>query len=285
MSEVRRSELSVGGLRTVLREAGPSPDGEAVVFVHGVPNSGAEWEPLMSAVGEFAPALAVDMPGFGKADKPRSFGWPVQGYAEFLAAALEQLDVRRAHLVLHDFGGPWGLAWATGHGDALGSVVLFNTGVLLGMKMHTAGRIWGTPVAGELFQALTTRRVWRAMMGRTNPMLPAEFVDAMYDDYDAGTKRTIVQLYRVPRASDQELLGAAEVLRALDRPALVMWGARDELVPVRHADDQLRAFPRAEIVVLEDSGHWPFVDDPDGAAARTIPFLRDQTGRSAERPR
>jgi pimeloyl-ACP methyl ester carboxylesterase len=53
------------------------------------------------------------MPGYGQADKPTHFDDTVDGYARHLAASLDQLGVMQVHLVLHDFGGPWGLAWAT----------------------------------------------------------------------------------------------------------------------------------------------------------------------------
>ncbi len=51
--------------------------------------------------------IAPDMPGYGKADRPESFDYTVEGYARHLTGILEQLGVKRAHLVLHDFGGPW----------------------------------------------------------------------------------------------------------------------------------------------------------------------------------
>ena len=54
----------------------------------------------------------------------------------------------------------------------------------------------------------------------------------------------------------------AQALRPLDRPALVLWGRHDPYLPVANAERQRAAFPRAEIRVLERSGHWPFVDDP-----------------------
>src|SRR6202030_475766 len=103
--------LQVRGLHSPMLEAGPQEAREAVVFVHGNPGSSSDWQELVAATGEFARAGAVDMPGFGQADKPREFDSSVGAYAEFLQAAMEQLQIERAHLVLHDFGGPFGLLW------------------------------------------------------------------------------------------------------------------------------------------------------------------------------
>jgi pimeloyl-ACP methyl ester carboxylesterase len=274
---VRERPLSVDGMRSRVLETGPETATEAVVFVHGNPNSADEWRGLMRQTGAFARSIAVDMPGFGRADRPgNEFKVPVEGPAGFLGGALDQLGVNRAHLVLHDFGGPWGLAWAAGHPDAFASVVLINTGVLIGFEMHRVGKLWARPVVGELVMALTSRRSFNKAMREANPKLPQGEIDRMYDDYDRGTRKLILRLYR-NRTNDDLLEAAAAHFATLDRPALVVWGASDPFVPVRHAEQQRRAFPRAEVVVLEDSSHWPFLDDPEGVAAAVLPFLRAQT--------
>ena len=78
----------------------------------------------MEAVGAYARAVAWDAPGFGRADKPADFDYTVEGYASFISLALESLGVERAHLVLHDFGGPWGLRWAMDHPERFASRIL-----------------------------------------------------------------------------------------------------------------------------------------------------------------
>lgn len=281
MIEVRERPFSAGGIRTVLAETGRGDASEAVVFVHGNPGSALDWHDLMGRTGEFARSIAFDMPGFGRADKPRDLAVPVEGFASFLDAALDELGVERAHLVLHDFGGPWGLAWAAAHRDAFASVVLMNTGILVGFEVHRTGRLWARPGVGELVMALTSRRAFhRALAQEEGRPLPAAYIDQMYDHYDRATRRLVLRLYR-NRTDDELLRGVAAVFHGLDRPALVLWGGRDRFVARRHADQQREiAFPSARVVVLEESGHWPFADDPDGVAAAVVPFLREQLSRA-----
>jgi pimeloyl-ACP methyl ester carboxylesterase len=280
MSEVLEREIVVDGLRTVLAESGPADAEEAVVFVHGNPGSALDWHDLMGRTGEFARSLAMDMPGFGRADKPRDFAVPVEGYAKFLATALDDLGVRRAHLVLHDFGGPWGLGWAGLNQDAFASAVLMNTGILIGFEMHSTGKLWARPVVGEVMMGLTSRGAFTKGLskGEGRP-LPRAYIDQMYDHYDRATRRTVLRLYR-KRPDDDVLRAASQLFRGLDRPAVVLWGAKDPFVPLHHAEQQRESFPRAEVVVLQDSGHWPFADDPEGTANAVVPFVRGQLGVS-----
>src|SRR4051794_14616427 len=114
--------VTVAGVRSPVLTAGPDDAEEAVVFVHGVPGAGQEWADLVGRVGEFARAVAPDMPGFAGADKPRDFPYNVDGYARHLDGLLGELGIRRAHLVMHDFGGPWALAWGVANLDRLASV-------------------------------------------------------------------------------------------------------------------------------------------------------------------
>ena len=276
---VHRNFVVVGGVSSPYLRSGPQDTEEAVVFLHGNPGSSQDWDRLISRVGEFGRALAPDMPGFGRADKPEDFDYTVGGYARHLDGVLKELEVRRAHLVLHDFGGPWGLAWAIRNPDAFASAVLINTGILPGYRWHYLARIWRTPLLGEAFMATTTRPGFRLLLKHGNPHgLPSPFVNRMYDDFDRGTRRAVLRLYRAtddPAGTSEQLSVA---LRPLNRPALVVWGAHDPYLPVELAERQREAFPSAQIVVLQGSGHWPFADDPKAVEEGLVPFLRRVLG-------
>jgi pimeloyl-ACP methyl ester carboxylesterase len=90
------------------------------------------------------------------------------------------------------------------------------------------------------------------------------------------TKRAVLKLYR----STPESLWAAPApaLRALDRPALVLWPTADPYLPAEQGERQREAFPSARIELLDGYGHWFFAEDPDRVASLVIPFLREQVG-------
>jgi pimeloyl-ACP methyl ester carboxylesterase len=279
MSAPRTRQVEVRGVRSPVLEAGPQGSDEAVVFLHGNPGSGRDFEDLLVRVGEFARALAPDMPGFGRADRPRDFDYSVPGYAAHLGGLLEELGVMRAHLVLHDFGGPWGLEWAIAHPDALGSLVLLNTGALIRYRWHFLARIWRTPVLGELFQRTTTRFAFKRLVNRLNPKpLPDAFLDRMYDEADRGTDRAVLRLYRASDHPDRMGARHAAALRELRPPALVVWGMGDPYLKPSLGERQREALPDLRFVPIEGAGHWVFADAPEQVAAEVVPFLRAHVG-------
>jgi pimeloyl-ACP methyl ester carboxylesterase len=272
---VRRRRFEVGGTSSRLIEAGPEGTATAVVFLHGNTGSSDDWATLVGAVGASGRrALAFDLPDFGESIAVAGFEHTVEGYAGFVDAALATLGVGRAHLVLHDFGGPIGLAWIAGNAARLQSLALIDIGILPGYRWHSLARLWRRPVLGEAFMATATRPAFRLLVNRSEPRgLPRPFVDGMYDHYDRRTKRAVLKLYRAtddPGDPEPQLVAA---LREADPPGLVIWGGGDAYLPASYAERQRDYVPRAEVHVLPESGHFPFADDPAEVERLLLDFL------------
>ena len=275
--------LTVAGLRSPALMAGDARSPDAIVFVHGNPGSSQDWRDLMEQVAPFSRALAVDMPGFGKADKPADFDYTVSGYARHLGLLIASQRIRRVHLVLHDLGGPWGLSWAAEHLDQVASLTLINIGIQPGYRWHFMARLWRMPIVGELVMATTSHLGMRLAMRRGNPRgLPAAYFDEMYSNFDSATRQAVLKLYRHTNDPGDASDRLARVLTPRRLPATVVWGARDPYVPVRYAEMQRQFFDVDRIVILQDSGHWPMVDNPAAVAEAVVPFLRMQTKGSQE---
>jgi pimeloyl-ACP methyl ester carboxylesterase len=103
----------------------------------------------------------------------------------------------------------------------------------------------------------------------------------MRSDYDRDARRALLRFYRAANPPAWDRVSSA--LGPLDRPALVIWGRHDRFLRVRQAGEQRRSFPRAEVIVLDDSGHYAHLDDPDRVFPHVVAFLRSQIrGASSE---
>ncbi len=272
---VTERRMAVDGIATRLVEAGPSAADEAVVFVHGNPGSARDFDVLMASTGRYARAIAFDLPGLGHADDRRGIDYSTAGAARYIGRVLDELGVQRVHLVLHDLGGIWGLQWAVGALGAVRSVSLVNTGVLIDYFGHPLGLSWTVPILGEVEMAGITREQFKTAISVQDP-LPERFLDRMYDDFDRATRCATLDYYRSIGVPDELGRRQAAVLRTAALPALVVWGARDNFVPVAVAYRQSAAFPDARVEVLARSGHWPQLDDAARVDALVTGFLRDR---------
>lgn len=256
---IEENELRVDGVRVFYRRVGG--EGTPVVYCHGNPTHGEEWLPLLERGG---PAIAIDMPGWGRSDRPdpARFDYSMYGLSAFLERCLEELGVERRRLVVHDWGA-LALIGAQRRPDLVERLVVIDAVPLLpGYRWHWVARIWRRRPFGELANATSTRRsmalTMRQATGDRGPMPPA-FIEMIWSRWDKGTRDATLALYR--HADPDRLALAGRDLSKLTCPSLVLWGERDPYLPVRFAEAYAAVLPAAELELLPGVGHWPLVDD------------------------
>jgi pimeloyl-ACP methyl ester carboxylesterase len=268
---VNERYVQVDGVRTFLREV--EGDGTPTVFVHGNPTNSSDWEPFLERLD--GPALAPDLPCFGRSERPprRRFDPTMDGYADFCAQFLDELEVDRYSLVVHDWG-TVGLMAALRRPERIERLVIVNAVPLLpGYRWHWVARIWRRRLLGELVNATSTRRAARLQLRQARagfrPM-PEEFIESFWPHWDAGTRRAVLRLYR---SADPDALAAAGAdLGRLSCPSLVLWGMKDPYLPARFAHAYAERLPNAELVEVDSAGHWPWIDAP-AVINRIVAFL------------
>lgn len=267
---VESAELVVDGVRVFYRRV--PGEGTPVVYCHGNPTHGEDWVPFLERGG---PALAIDMPGWGRSDRPdpARFDYSMYGLSEFLERCLAELGVERRKLVVHDWGG-LALIGAQRRPELVEKLVVCNAAPLLpGFRWHWIAQLWRRRPLGEILNATTTRASTALLLRQAKGdrgAMPPEFVDMIWDRFDAGTSAALLALYRHADPGRMELAGRD--LGRLDCPALVLWSDRDPYIPLRFGEAFAATLPKAELEVARGCGHWPWIDDP-AVVDRIVRFL------------
>jgi len=186
-------------------------------------------------------------------------------YDLFIERFLELVGVQRVSMVVHDWGAA-GLLFAQRHPERVARLVVINAVPLLeGYRWHRIARIWRTPLLGELAMGTVNRRTLRFASRESNATpgpMPQAWQDSVLEHFDHGTQRAILKLYR--SASPAALAAAGEALGAIEAPALVLWGKDDPFLPPSYAHALAERFGgAADVEVVDDARHWPWLDRPE----------------------
>jgi pimeloyl-ACP methyl ester carboxylesterase len=259
---VREATADVDGVEVFYRRV--PGDGPPAVFVHGNPSHSEDWLPFLERMR--GPAVALDLPGFGRSDRPspQRFEYTMHGYAGFLGRFLDALEIVDHELVVHDWGAV-GLIAAQRRPDRVRRLVVINAVPLLpGYRWHWVARMWRRRGLGEFLDAITLKPTMalalRPSRADRGPM-PREFVDAIWRYRDRAMTRAARSLYR--SAPESALEEAGRGLTALTCPALVVWGTRDPYLPPEFGRGYAERIPNAELLEVPDAAHWPWIERPE----------------------
>ncbi len=184
-----------GGRLPVFWRSAPSAGTSTPLYLHGVPTSSDDWVAFLQRGGGLAP----DLPGFGRSGKPGSLRYTIEEYDRFLERFLDELEVERVSLLVHDWGAV-GLAFAQRLPERVERFAIVNAVPFLpGYRWHRTARIWRTPGLGELAMGATNRPVLRFLSKESNATpgpMPEAWLDSVLEHFDQGTQRAILRLYR-----------------------------------------------------------------------------------------
>ena len=245
-------------------------DGDPVLYLHGAPTSSDDFKPFLRLTGGLAP----DLPGFGRSGKSGHLDYTIESQTDFVEHFLAKLGVGRVKLMAHDWGAASGLAFAQRDPTRVERLVLCDATPLLDdFEWHRLARTWRMLGVGELTMGSITRRMLARAL-RNASVRPDAWPDArvkkVWEQFDQGTQRAILRMYR--DGGPARLAAAGARLEQLAMPALIVWGKRDPWLAPELAERYGARLPHAEVEVIEEAGHWPWLDRPE-LVARIAAFL------------
>ncbi|MDZ4184029.1 MAG: alpha/beta fold hydrolase [Desulfuromonadales bacterium] len=265
--------------------------GETVVMVHGNPTWSFYYRNLVLALRDNYRVIVPDHIGCGLSDKPVDSGYSftLQQRVDDLEALLEALGLReKITLVLHDWGGMIGMAYASRHPERIARLVILNTSAFplpAAKKFPLALQICrDTQLGVFLVQGLNAFARIAARVGCKRHPLSKELRDAYCSPYDTWHHRiaTLRFVQDIPLSPDDPGFALIqEVADGLHRfaslPMLICWGERDFVFDHHFRDEWQRRFPAAEVHSYPDCGHYILED----AQEEVIPLIRDFLSRNS----
>ena len=242
MNDIYSKKTKVGGLDVRYYTAG---QGDPLVVIHGGGGDARTWLGNIEALSEQYTVYAPDLPGYGDS-QPLIGDYYIPELTEFMDDFSDNLGLDKFHLVGHSLGGGIALNYALESPHKIKKLVLVSS-LCLGREIALWVRLLSVPAILRTIGALTMAvlngvkwlvKTFLEQIEFVMPLSPASV-------YIGGSVTTL---------KEQSLVLASRLSEVI-MPTLLVWGAKDPIVPVRHAYAAAQVIPDCQLKVFENRGH------------------------------
>ena len=230
--------------------------GDPALFVHGLGSSKSSWKRVCHGLEDVFSFYVIDLPGFGESRAPKHFQYTLENYADALTDFIVVRGLRKLTLVGTSLGGSVILLATLRNKDELNSRVrslCLIDAVVYPKHFSYLVEVLQTSIAlAPLFGFLATDLLWPERL---------RIRDATVET--------------VRRIDIEHFAHYLPRLKAIDVPALVIWGREDQVVPLRFGRRLARDLPNARLVVIDDCGHAPHRQRPSEVISALRKFARE----------
>ncbi|MBN1828796.1 MAG: alpha/beta fold hydrolase [Deltaproteobacteria bacterium] len=268
----------VGDLRIRYWMAGNA--GSPVVLIHGLGLSAEVWMFTLETLARRRRIFVPDLPGFGRSENPAHYS--TDFLVSFIDEFLKACSIDEVTLVGSSLGGGLSLLYALAHPERVQNLVLIGSAGF-GRDISAALRLLTLPVLGEC--VTTPSRRWTRLLLRTSvfdtSLITAAEVTLFYKlSRLPGNQKAFLSILRSACSLGgvrEEILGPIRRgLPGLVMPALLLWGDRDAVIPLRYGEKARSLMPKSSMKVLHRCGHLPPYERPDETCDAILDFLDRQ---------
>lgn len=282
MEQVRQAQARIHDHRVAYRVAG-DPSLPVLLLVHGITSSSATWDPVIPALAEHAHVVAPDLYGHGGSDVPGA-DYSLGGFATQIRDLMDTLGHERVTIVGHSLGGGVAMQFAYQYSEHCERLVLVDSGGF-GREVSKALRAGTMPGVELILPVIANRHVRNAGTAASRvlshfPVRPrprpstVELVRGYSTLTQSPTRAAFVHTLRsVVEPGGQRVSAVDRLYMTEGRPTLIVWGARDTVIPVAHGHHAHEIIPGSILEIFEQSEHFPHMDEPTRFARVLLHFL------------
>lgn len=263
--EIPKAETSADLVRMHYVDEGDPDAEQTILCVHGNPTWSFTFREVIRRLSDQARVVAVDHVGCGLSDKPQSYQYTLERHVGNLARLIEQLDLKRVTLLVHDWGGAIGMGAALKQPDRIDKFVLLNTAAFpppyIPWRIAACRLPWiGTFAMRRL--NLFARAALTMTLNRLPHLDTAVAAGLLAPYHDWNSRVAIARFVQdIPRRKGQatwQLLSSIEKNLELfaDRPTRIVWGTKDWCFRPECLERLQAIFPQALVTRLDDVGHY-----------------------------
>lgn len=271
--------INIDGMDIHIRDEGPRDAAETIVLLHGTGASLHTWNGWTKALSQTHRVIRFDLPAFGLTGPDPGNDYSIERYAEVVIHVLDALNIERVVLGGNSLGGY--IAWATAvlHKERVSKLILVDAS---GYPYQAES----VPLAFKVSQSKIAKTVLHNFLPK---WLVARSVKNVYGNPEAVSDEIIERYYQLTLREGNRAALAERFVQTkpgplanrvpdIGVPALILWGAKDRLIPVKFAHRFNNEISHSELIIFDQLGHVPQEESPALTVEPVMTFLKGTGG-------
>jgi pimeloyl-ACP methyl ester carboxylesterase len=273
-------QIELHGRRVIYRVAGSGPP---IVLIHGMLNSSSHWRSVALGLADEYTVIAPDLIGHGDSAAPRG-DYSLGAHAASIRDLLAAIGIDRATIVGHSLGGGVAMQFFYQFPQRVERLVLISSGGL-GREVKPTLRTAALPGVSALLSLTISPRILGALARAGQRLRDRELDAGVYLQavaralrplQNADAREAFLHTLRAVIDVHGQRVSATDRLYLLEAlPTLIVWGERDNTIPLKHGREAHAAIPASRFATLPRAAHFPHLDDPGSLSEVLRQFMRD----------
>ncbi len=267
--------IEIDGMQVHYRDEGI---GTPIVLIHGTASSLHTWEDWTQELVKNYRVIRMDLPAFGLTGANTSRDYSIENYTLFLNEFLSKLQLESFYLVGNSLGGNIAWSYAADYPEKVKKLVLIDaSGLPTNKDQPWIFKLAKTPIINSLFLVLTPKAVIEKNLEQVYED-DAKITDELILRYHQLALRTGNRQAFIDRAKTDFTLGASaniEKLKSIQTKTLLLWGAKDQWIPLDNGIRMQKLMSNVNLVVIENSGHVPMEENPKESLKLFFDFINE----------
>jgi len=270
------SFISVDGMDVHFRDEGDQADSIPIVLLHGTGSSLHTFDAWASSLKKSNRVVRMDLPAYGLTGPFPDRNYSMAHYADFLKDFLTALEIKQCVLAGNSLGGEIAWKFTLEQPEMVKKLILIDAaGYPYSSKsVPIAFKLAETPMLNKLLTFITPRFLVRASLENVY-FDKSKITDSLVERYFELTLRKGNRQAFVDRFKVSADASAHNKIKYIQQPTLILWGAKDYLIPIESAYQFHENLPNDTLVILDDTGHTPMEESPLESLVPVLDFLKN----------
>ena len=255
-------------------------EGEPIVCLHGNPTWSFYFRSILKAFGKQNRVICPDHIGCGASSHPQNYSYTLEQHIQNFDYLMDQLNLSKVTLILHDWGGPIGLGWATQNPHKVKRLILLNTAGFRSKDIPMRIALCKIPLLGEYMVRRYNLFAKAAIHMAPMKSLSSEVKKGLLWPYNSYKNRIAVARFvkDIPLSTDhvsyKTLSNIEKSLNLISCPKLILWGMKDFCFHEGFLNTWKKIYPEASIKTFEQAGHYLLEDEPENVTMYIKNFMQ-----------